>query len=137
MHYARETLPLPDASVDAVFTRSGVPEHGDVMWLFLCTPRVRLQQRLRIGRLQPGPGGTRPECSLPGGICAVIAVAVLLLPALGVLLYAMDRLEDRLSARPPTARHARGRHLRLVHNADPAATERSAAEPSARRRDAA
>jgi hypothetical protein len=46
----------------------------------------------------------------------VIAVAVLLLPALAVLLYAMDRLEDRMQRGASTGRHARGRHLRLVHS---------------------
>ncbi|WP_329035010.1 hypothetical protein OHT61_03725 [Streptomyces sp. NBC_00178] len=43
----------------------------------------------------------------------MIAVALLLLPALGLLLYGMDRFEDRVFRRPP-ARHAAGRHLRLV-----------------------
>ncbi|MFD5876259.1 hypothetical protein [Streptomyces sp. NPDC060322] len=43
----------------------------------------------------------------------MIAVAVLIVPALALLLYGMDRFEDRLFGRP-TARHARGRHLRLV-----------------------
>ncbi|MDG9709570.1 MULTISPECIES: hypothetical protein [Streptomyces] len=46
----------------------------------------------------------------------MIAVAVLLLPALGLLLYGMDRIEDWLPGRPRAARHARGRHLRLVHS---------------------
>ncbi|MFC8142549.1 hypothetical protein ACFUKV_12440 [Streptomyces paradoxus] len=54
----------------------------------------------------------------------MIAVAVLLLPALGVLLFVMDRVEDRLSARPSAARHARKRHLRLVDGAGPPATGR-------------
>ncbi|RPF38324.1 hypothetical protein [Streptomyces sp. TLI_185] len=67
----------------------------------------------------------------------MIVVAVLLLPLLGVLLYAMDRIEDRLSAGSPAPRHARGRHLRLVHDDGPAAAERSAAGQSARRADAA
>ncbi|QUC58320.1 hypothetical protein IOD14_16735 [Streptomyces sp. A2-16] len=49
----------------------------------------------------------------------MIAVAVSLLPALGVLLYAMDRIEDRLSARSSAPRHARRRHLRLVRGAAP------------------
>ncbi|MFF4467157.1 hypothetical protein ACFY13_47990 [Streptomyces mirabilis] len=31
----------------------------------------------------------------------MIVVAVLLLPLLGLLLYGMDRVEDRLTARPP------------------------------------
>ncbi|MEU6367035.1 hypothetical protein ABZ876_15200 [Streptomyces sp. NPDC046931] len=44
----------------------------------------------------------------------MIAVAVLLLPVLGLVLFAMDRLEDRLFGRPSGARHARGRHLRLI-----------------------
>ncbi|MFF1303724.1 hypothetical protein [Streptomyces sp. NPDC058307] len=55
----------------------------------------------------------------------MIAVALSLLPALGALLYAMDRIEDRLSAGPPTPRHAKGRHLRLVPDAAPSRTEHS------------
>ncbi|MEU6093075.1 hypothetical protein ABZ865_41265 [Streptomyces sp. NPDC047085] len=50
------------------------------------------------------------------GSVTVIAVAVLLLPVLALLLYGMDRIEDWLSGRPGVARHARGRHLRLVHS---------------------
>ncbi|MEU6366515.1 hypothetical protein ABZ876_12405 [Streptomyces sp. NPDC046931] len=46
----------------------------------------------------------------------MIAVAVLLLPVLGLLLYGMDRIEDRMAGRRRVARHARGRHLRLVHS---------------------
>ncbi|MFF4248467.1 hypothetical protein ACFYY2_28940 [Streptomyces sp. NPDC001822] len=46
----------------------------------------------------------------------MIAVALLLLPGLGLLLYGMDRVEERLFRRPP-ARHAAGRHLRLVGGA--------------------
>ncbi|MET9448966.1 hypothetical protein [Streptomyces cinerochromogenes] len=69
----------------------------------------------------------------------MITVAVLLLPALGVLLYALDHVEDRSSARPPAAHHSRGRHLCLAHDADPAATERSlaGAGQTARRTEAA
>ncbi|MFG3013538.1 hypothetical protein ACGFZB_24340 [Streptomyces cinerochromogenes] len=67
----------------------------------------------------------------------MITVAVLLLPALGALLYALDRVKDSLSARPPTARHARGHHRRLVHDADPAATERSLAGRTARHTESA
>ncbi|MFD6286766.1 hypothetical protein [Streptomyces sp. NPDC060205] len=46
----------------------------------------------------------------------VIAVAVLLLPGLAVLLYAMDRLEDGMRHWASTGRHARAKHLRLVHS---------------------
>jgi hypothetical protein len=67
----------------------------------------------------------------------VIAVALLLLPALGALLYAMDRIEDRLSAGPPQPRHARGRHLRLVRGAVPSRTGRSSAGQPAQDLDAA
>ncbi|GLP69591.1 hypothetical protein TUSST3_62130 [Streptomyces sp. TUS-ST3] len=63
----------------------------------------------------------------------MIAVAVSLLPALGVLLYAMDRIEDRLSARSSAPRHARRRHLRLVRGAAPARTGRSPGRRSPRR----
>ncbi|MFF2426467.1 hypothetical protein [Streptomyces mirabilis] len=44
----------------------------------------------------------------------MIVVAVLLLPLLGLLLYGMDRVEDRLTARPSEPRHAGGRRLRLI-----------------------
>ncbi|MFE2838613.1 hypothetical protein ACFXI6_47930 [Streptomyces mirabilis] len=44
----------------------------------------------------------------------MIVVAVLLLPLLGLLLYGMDRVEGRLTARPPEPRHAGGRRLRLI-----------------------
>ncbi|MER6693157.1 hypothetical protein [Streptomyces minutiscleroticus] len=44
----------------------------------------------------------------------MIIIAVLLLPVLGLLLYGMDRFEDRLFREPTAPRHARGRHLRLI-----------------------
>nr|WP_237524419.1 hypothetical protein [Streptomyces sp. SID5643] len=56
----------------------------------------------------------------------------MLLPALGVLLFVMDRVEDRLSARPSAARHARKRHLRLVHDAGSPRSGRTAARRSRR-----
>ncbi|MEU6880286.1 hypothetical protein [Streptomyces sp. NPDC046712] len=55
------------------------------------------------------------------------AVAILLMPTLALLLYAMDRLEDRLTGGGPAqvpskqARHARPRHLRLVPDSPPPA----------------
>ncbi|MFG2308664.1 hypothetical protein ACGFS9_08230 [Streptomyces sp. NPDC048566] len=65
-------------------------------------------------------------------------VALLLLPAQGVLLYAMDRLEDRfLTAQDPPgrpARHARPRHLRLVRGA---ASDTSGSGAGERRAEAA
>ncbi|AKZ59739.1 conserved exported protein of unknown function [Streptomyces ambofaciens ATCC 23877] len=45
----------------------------------------------------------------------MVVVAVLLLPGMGLLLFTMTCLEDRLFGDPdPTARHARRRHLRLI-----------------------
>ncbi|MET7325841.1 hypothetical protein [Streptomyces sp. NPDC005549] len=44
----------------------------------------------------------------------MVTVAVLLLPGLGLLLFAMTRLEDRLFGDPAPPRHARRRHLRLL-----------------------
>ncbi|KUF17020.1 hypothetical protein [Streptomyces silvensis] len=48
----------------------------------------------------------------------MIVVACLLLPLVGLLLYGMDRIEDRLmggsSPEATAPRHARRRHLRLV-----------------------
>ncbi|MEV6249439.1 hypothetical protein AB0M38_25015 [Streptomyces sp. NPDC051742] len=55
------------------------------------------------------------------------AVAILLMPTLALLLYAMDRLEDRMRDGEPVetpskqARHARPRHLRLVPDPPPVA----------------
>ncbi|WP_405448588.1 hypothetical protein OG350_20275 [Streptomyces achromogenes] len=53
-------------------------------------------------------------------------VASLLLPALGLLLFGMDRVEDWLtrSPRPPRrtgARHGAARHLRLIRGGGRAA----------------
>ncbi|MFC9157051.1 hypothetical protein ACFTT0_18975 [Streptomyces bauhiniae] len=42
-------------------------------------------------------------------------VAILLLPVVTMLLYGMDRTEDWLARAPEPPRHARGRHLRLIH----------------------
>ncbi|WP_406435189.1 hypothetical protein OHB00_15205 [Streptomyces sp. NBC_00631] len=67
----------------------------------------------------------------------MIAVAASLLPVLGLLLYGMDRVEDWLGGGPPTARHARDRHLRLVHSDSRPPTESSPAGPAPRRIDAA
>ncbi|MDT0612527.1 hypothetical protein [Streptomyces lancefieldiae] len=44
----------------------------------------------------------------------MVTVAVLLLPGLGLLLFAMTYLEDRLFGDGGPARHARRRHLRLL-----------------------
>ncbi|MET9776981.1 hypothetical protein ABZ023_22385 [Streptomyces sp. NPDC006367] len=44
----------------------------------------------------------------------MVAVAVLLLPGLGLLLFTMTWLEDRLFREAEPARHARRRHLRLI-----------------------
>ncbi|MFE1546370.1 hypothetical protein [Streptomyces sp. NPDC058718] len=55
------------------------------------------------------------------------AVAILLMPTLALLLYAMDRLEERMRDGEPVetpakqARYARPRHLRLVLDPSPAA----------------
>ncbi|MFF4360216.1 hypothetical protein [Streptomyces sp. NPDC001604] len=57
----------------------------------------------------------------------MIIVAVLLLPMLGLLLYGMDRLEDRLFGTPPQALPARGHRLRLIHNASRPPTDRRTA----------
>ncbi|MEU7061836.1 hypothetical protein [Streptomyces sp. NPDC046197] len=65
----------------------------------------------------------------------MIAVAVLLLPVLGLLLYGMDRIEDQMAGRRRVARHARGRHLRLVHSST--SQPRGPVDRSQRRLDAA
>ncbi|WP_432087641.1 hypothetical protein [Streptomyces sp. bgisy095] len=44
----------------------------------------------------------------------MVAIAVLLLPLLGLLLFLMDRVEDRVMTPPKASRHAGRRHLRLV-----------------------
>ncbi|MFH8797295.1 hypothetical protein [Streptomyces sp. NPDC017941] len=68
----------------------------------------------------------------------MIVVACLLLPLVGLLLYGMDRIEERLlrgaSPEADAPRHARRRHLRLVRGSRryaaevPPATEALAAE---------
>lgn len=66
------------------------------------------------------------------GAETVIITACLLLPLMGVLLYGMDRFEDWLKGDSSARRrHARPRHLRLIHGgARPAS-------PAGRHRDAA
>ncbi|MFI8836342.1 hypothetical protein ACIGPN_35985 [Streptomyces afghaniensis] len=65
------------------------------------------------------------------------AVAVLLLPMLGLLLYVMDRIEERLLDRQGVTRNVRG-HLRLVHSTSWSSAEHGqAGRPAGRRRDAA
>lgn len=81
----------------------------------------------------------------------MITVAVLILPGLGLLLFSMTCLEDRLFADPGPPRHARRGHLRLLPGgraldgapaaepADPvpAPASASASETAPARRDAA
>ncbi|CAL9662866.1 hypothetical protein [Streptomyces sp. enrichment culture] len=76
----------------------------------------------------------------------MVTVAVLILPGLGLLLFGMTRLEDRLFGDPGPPRHTRRGHLRLLPggrtHASPApasaASESSAsAADRADRRDAA
>ncbi|MFD4262561.1 hypothetical protein ACFWR9_34295 [Streptomyces sp. NPDC058534] len=65
----------------------------------------------------------------------MVYVAVLLLPGLGLLLFTMTYLEDRLFADPVPARPARRRHLRLLMGGrgqdSPARLPEPAAPPSA------
>ncbi|MEU0471205.1 hypothetical protein [Streptomyces olivaceus] len=63
----------------------------------------------------------------------MITVAVLILPGLGLLLFSMTCLEDRLFADPGPPRHARRGHLRLLpggraHGGAPASA--SGSEPA-------
>ncbi|MFF8595218.1 hypothetical protein ACF061_27995 [Streptomyces sp. NPDC015220] len=44
----------------------------------------------------------------------VVIVACLLLPSVALLLYGMDRIENRLTRTPQRPRHAHPRHLRLI-----------------------
>ncbi len=74
----------------------------------------------------------------------MVTVAVLLLPGLGLLLFLMTYLEDRLFGDPreaPARRHARRRHLRLIPGGrgarSPAAPGVEPAELPAADRDAA
>ncbi len=64
----------------------------------------------------------------------MIVVAVLLLPMLGLLLYGMDRLEDRLFGGPPATRPAHGHRLRLIRGEGRPSADRRSTE---RRTDAA
>ncbi|MET8904492.1 MULTISPECIES: hypothetical protein [unclassified Streptomyces] len=70
----------------------------------------------------------------------MVYVAVLLLPGVGLLLFTMTYLEDRLFADPVPARHARRRHLRLLPGGRGRDTPARRPEPAAPRpaeRDAA
>ncbi|MGW3524039.1 hypothetical protein [Streptomyces olivaceus] len=63
----------------------------------------------------------------------MITVAVLILPGLGLLLFSMTCLEDRLFADPGPPRHARRGHLRLLpggraHDGAPASASASASD---------
>ncbi|WP_077799728.1 hypothetical protein [Streptomyces sp. JHA26] len=61
------------------------------------------------------PGTRKGIAHSGGGTCGVVTVAVLLLPGLGLLLFTMTWLEDRLLRDTEPARHARRRrHLRLL-----------------------
>ncbi|MGW6224492.1 hypothetical protein ACWF8U_31955, partial [Streptomyces olivaceus] len=65
----------------------------------------------------------------------MITVAVLILPGLGLLLFSMTCLEDRLFADPGPPRHARRGHLRLLpggraHDGAPASASASAPAPA-------
>ncbi|OAR26256.1 hypothetical protein A8W25_12535 [Streptomyces sp. ERV7] len=62
-------------------------------------------------------------------------VACLLLPAVAALLYGMDRVEDWLTHVPRPPRHARTRHLRLIHGGKEGPVTRS--QTAGRRSDAA
>jgi len=76
--------------------------------------------------------GTRTVPPWRKGHDIVIVTAVLLLPALGLLLVVMDRVEDWLPTASPSLRHTRERrHLKLIPGeagespSRPAATEAS------------
>ncbi|MFG3044429.1 hypothetical protein ACGFZR_05815 [Streptomyces sp. NPDC048241] len=58
-------------------------------------------------------------------------VAFLLLPVVTMLLYGMDRTEDWLSRAPKPPRHARSRHLRLIHGGRPDAAPSAPEAPEA------
>lgn len=54
----------------------------------------------------------------------MVTIAVLLLPLLGLLLFLMDRVEDRVTSPPKASRHAGRRHLRLVTDPGRTSSER-------------
>lgn len=60
----------------------------------------------------------------------MIAIAVPLLPALGLLLYGMDHFEERLFGKPASAHHTRDRHPRLI-SVQPGRRPRTGAPPVA------
>ncbi|MGW2231521.1 hypothetical protein [Streptomyces formicae] len=66
----------------------------------------------------------------------MIVVACVLLPGLALLLYAMDRVEERLLSQRQGPRHARTRHLRLIRGGAHG-TVHSEPRGHGRRRDAA
>ncbi|MFI6495617.1 hypothetical protein [Streptomyces sp. NPDC050564] len=58
--------------------------------------------------------GTRLVSSAVKEPRIVMVVACLLLPVAALLLYGMDRIEERLPGKPQTSRDARTRPLRLI-----------------------
>ncbi|MFF3489713.1 hypothetical protein ACFYWS_00060 [Streptomyces sp. NPDC002795] len=63
----------------------------------------------------------------------MLIVALLLLPAMGLLLIGMDRIEDRMggSSRPGSGHH-RPSHLRLVHGDEQSGREASTTRKAGR-----
>lgn len=65
----------------------------------------------------------------------MLVVALLLLPVMGLLIIAMDRIEDRMNGEASPRTDRRVRHLRLVHGGGHAGRHRARA--AERHRDAA
>ncbi|MGW7069246.1 hypothetical protein ACWGII_32595 [Streptomyces sp. NPDC054855] len=57
----------------------------------------------------------------------MLVVALLLLPVMGLLIIAMDRIEDRLNEEAGRRTDRRVRHLRLVHGQGRAGRHRAPA----------
>ncbi len=56
----------------------------------------------------------------------MVVVAVLLLPSLGLMLFVMTRIEDRVLLETEPARHVRRRHLRVIQGGKQAKAARHA-----------
>ncbi|GAA1935653.1 hypothetical protein GCM10009837_71860 [Streptomyces durmitorensis] len=55
----------------------------------------------------------------------MLVVALLLLPVMGLLMVAMDRIEDLMNGEPSPRTDRRVRHLRLIHGGGHAGRHRA------------
>ncbi len=118
-----EALPLP--------TASGVirPRHVRPVSDLRGFPAAAVTRLAHFPLTDRARGGYPGRCSQPGRTCVVIVVAFLLLPLLGLLLYGMDRVEDRFYRQALRAASMPGRPPSAVDSRPPPAHRSPRARP--------